>query len=115
MNKIDELYGDKGYNSWTIYNELQSKAVIPVKKNASTLSMSSLCRDKITRFVKRFNKILRKMKNNYGIRRNVEIYFFSVMRRFSEIIRAVKTENIVQEMMVKIYFYHKYNKLRKGY
>lgn len=28
-NKIKELYGDKGYDSKTIYNKLEDKAVIP--------------------------------------------------------------------------------------
>ena len=31
-----------------------------------------------------------------------------------EIIRAVKPENIVQEMMLKVYFYNEYSKLREG-
>ena len=34
---------------------------------------------------------------------------------FGETIRAVKPENIVQEMMLKVYFYNEYNKLREGY
>ena len=33
---------------------------------------------------------------------------------FGEIIRAVKLENIVQEMMLKVYFYNEYSKLREG-
>ena len=31
---------------------------------------------------------------------------------FGEAVRAVKPENIVQEMMLKVYFYNEYNKLR---
>ncbi len=37
-NKISKLYGDKGYDSKLIYNELEGKAVIPPRKNAVTLS-----------------------------------------------------------------------------
>ena len=34
---------------------------------------------------------------------------------FGEIIRAVKPENIVQEMMLKVYFNNEFNKLKEGY
>lgn len=36
-------------------------------------------------------------------------------RSFSESIRAVKPRNVVQEMMLKVYFYSENNKLRNGY
>ena len=100
---------------YIIYNELEDKAVIPVRKNASTLSRGSPYRAKITRFIRRFNEGLWKIKNNYGLRWNVEIYFSGIKRMFGETIRAVKPENIVQEMMLKVYFYNEYNKLREGY
>ena len=55
------------------------------------------------------------MKNSYVLKWTVEIYFSGIKRRFEEVIRAMKLENIVQEMMLKVYFYNEYNKLRKGY
>ena len=61
-------------------NELKDKAGIPVRKNVSTLSRGSLYRAKITRFMHMFNEGLWKMKNNYGLRRNVEIYFSGIKR-----------------------------------
>ena len=36
-------------------------------------------------------------------------------KEFGETIRAVKPENIVQEMMLKVYFYNEFNKLKEGY
>jgi len=114
-NKIRRLYGDKGYDSKAIYNELGDKAVIPPRKNASTLSRGSLYRAKITRFIKRFNEELWKIKNDYGLRWNVEIYFSGIKRLFGEVIRAVKPEYIIQEMMLKVYFYNEFNKLKEGY
>ena len=113
-NKISKLYGDKGYDSRAIYNELEDKAVIPPGKNAVTLSRGSPYRAKITRFIRRFSEGLWKVNNNYGPRWNVEIYFSGIKRMFSEAVRAVKPENIVQEMMLKVYFYNEYNKLREG-
>ena len=114
-NRVSRLFGDKGYDSKAIYNELEDKAVIPPRRNASTLSRGSPSRAKITRFIHRFNEELWKMKNSYGLRWNVEIYFSGIKRLFGEVIRAVKPENIVQEMMLKVYFYNEYNKLREGY
>jgi transposase len=113
-NKIRKLYGDKGYDSKLIYNELDGKAVIPPRRNASTQSRGSPCRAKITRFIKKFSEGIWKIKNNYGLRWNVEIYFSGIKRMFGEIIRAIKPENIVQEMMLKVYFYNEYSKLREG-
>ena len=113
-NKIRKLYGDKGYDSKLIYNELDGKAVIPPRRNASTQSRGSTYRAKITRFIKKFSEGTWKINNNYGLRWNVEIYFSGIKRMFGEIIRAVKLENIVQEMMLKVYFYNEYSKLREG-
>ena len=114
-NRINKLYGDKGYDSREIYNELGDKAVIPVRRNASTLSKGSPYRSKITRFIKRFNKELWKIKNYYNLRWNVEIYFSGIKRLFGEVIRAVKPECIIHEMMLKVYFYNEFNKLNEAY
>ena len=46
---------------------------------------------------------------------NVEIYFSEIKRLFGEVIRIVKAENIVQEMMRKECFYNEYNKFRRRY
>ena len=111
-NRVRRLYGDKGYDSKPIYNELEDRAVIPVRKNAVALSRGSPYRAKITRFIRRFSEGSWKINNNYCLRWNVEIYFSGIKRIFGETIRAVKLENIVQEMMLKVYFYNEYNKLR---
>jgi transposase len=114
-NRIISLLGDKGYDSKAIYNELEDKVVIPPRRNASTLSRGSPYRARIPRFMHRFKEGLWKMKNSYSLRWNVEIYFSRIKRLFGEVIRAVKVENIKQEMMLKVYFYNEYNKLREGY
>lgn len=43
---------------------------------------------------------------------NVEIYFSEIKRLFGVVIRAVEPNNNVQEMMLNIYFYNGYSKLR---
>ena len=98
------MCGGKGYDSKLIYNELQDKAVIPVRRNASTLSRGSPYRARITRFIRRFSEGLWKINNNYGLIWNVEIYFSGIKRMFGEAVRDVKPENIVNEIVLKIYF-----------
>ena len=78
----------------------------------STLSRCSPYREKITRLIKRFSEGLWKIKNDRGLRWNGKIYLSETRRLFGEIITAVKPDNIVQEMMLKVYFYNEYNKLR---
>ena len=47
------------------------------------------------------------MKNGYGLRGNVDIYFSGVNRLFVKVIRVVKVKNIyILEMMLKLYFYN---------
>ncbi len=53
------------------------------------------------------------MKNNYGLKWNVEIYFSGIKRLFVLIISAVKPETILQKMILKAYVYNEYNKLRE--
>ena len=112
-NRISRLFGDNGYDSKAIYYQLEDKAVIPVRKNASMLSRGPPYSSKIKRFIHRFNEKLWKMRNSYGLRWNVEIYFSEIKRMFGEVIRAVKCANIVHEMILKVYFSIEHNKLRK--
>ena len=55
------------------------------------------------------------VNNNCGLIWNVEIYSSGIKRMFGEATRAVKPENIVQEMKLKVYFYNEYNKLMERY
>jgi hypothetical protein len=112
---ISRVFDDKGNISKTINNDLEGKALISIGKYAVTLSGGSPYIGKITRFIHRFNEGLLKMKNNYGLRWNVEVYFSRVNTPFGDFIRSVKPGNIVQEMILNAYFYDKYNKLRKAY
>lgn len=113
--KIKKLYGHNVYDFKLIYNKLKNKTAIPVRKNSSTLPKGPPYRCKVTRFIKRFNEKLWKIKNNYGLRWNIEIYFPGMKRLFGETVRAVKPECIIQEIMLNVYFYNEYNKLSEGY
>ena len=45
----------------------------------------------------KFNECLWKIKNCYGLRWKVEIYFSGIKRLFGEVIRAIKPDNIVED------------------
>ena len=64
--KITRLYGDKAYDSRSIYNSLNGKAIIPTRKNSSTLSGGSPYRARITREIRRTSESEWKNNNNYG-------------------------------------------------
>ena len=87
-DKISKLYGDKAYDSRSIYNSFNGKAVIPTRKNSSTLSRSSPYRSRITREIRRTSESGWKNNNNYGKRWIVEIYFSGLKSVMGEIIKA---------------------------
>ena len=74
----------------------------------------SIYRSKIARFIKIFGESLWQINNNYGLRWNIEIYFSGIKRLFGETIRAVKPEYIIQEMMLKFYFYDEFNRFKEA-
>ena len=109
-DKISKLYGDKAYDSRSIYNSLNGKAIIPTRKNSSTLSGGSPYRARITREIRRTSGSEWKNKNNYGKRWIVEIYFSGLKSVMGEIIKARRPEYIAQEIAMKV---HHYNILRQ--
>ncbi len=95
-NRVSRLFWDKGHDSKAIYNEIEESSNA-LGKNASTISRGLFYRAKITGFFHRFNEELWKMKNGYGLRWNIEIYFPGIKILFNEVIRTVKPENIVRK------------------
>ena len=63
-DKISKPYGDKAYDSKSIYNALSGKAIIPLRKSYSTLSRSSPYRARIAREIRRTSESEWKNNNN---------------------------------------------------
>jgi len=97
-DKISKLCGYKAHDSRSIYNSLNGKAIIPTRKNSSTLSRGSPYRARITREIRRTSESEWKNNNNYGKRWIVEIYFSGLKRVMGEIIKARRLECIAQEI-----------------
>ena len=74
-DKVSKHYVDKAYDSKSIYNALCGKAIIPLRKNHSTLSRGSPYRARITREIRRTSESEWKNNNNYGKRWIVENIF----------------------------------------
>ena len=104
-----KVYADKAYDSRKIFNLLRnngSEAIIPLRKNFSTLSRRSPLRGKKAREIRNMGEEEWKRLHEYGKRWSVEIYFSGLKRVMGEIIRARKPEYMIQEVGLKVLYYN---------
>jgi transposase len=83
-----------------------SEAIIPLRKNFSTLSGTSPLRGKTAREIKKIGEEQWKIIHEYGKRWTVEIYFSGLKRVMGEIIRAKRTDYMIQEVGLKVLYYN---------
>ena len=103
--KVNRIFGDKGYDSKSIYNIFREDAMIPTKNNAFSKSRGSPARARIVRRIRRTWENEWKDSVNYGKRWNVEIYFSGLKRTISKVIKAVRPDYIAQEIALKVQYY----------
>ena len=106
--KIEEMTGDKAYNSKDNYNaihELGGTAYIPFKTNASPWGNSSskgakakLWRRMLNYFV--YNKD--EFMQHYHLRSNVEVTFFMIKSKFTDLIRSKDVIAQKNELLLKV-------------
>ena len=107
--KIKEALGDGAYDRREIFDHLQQKGIQPVIKirsNAITKARGSPARARAVRELKDLGYQSWKEKYNYGQRRAVESVFSAVKRISGENVMATKTENMMQEVVLKFAFYN---------
>ena len=112
------LFGDKAYDSKGIHNMISDrevKAVIPPKRNASTRSNGSPARAKIVRRVRKIGEEQWKKENDYGKRWIVEIFFSGLRRTMGEVIKAMRPDNIAQEIAMKVAWYNEMRHMTEAY
>ena len=105
--KIKEALGDGAYDRREIFDHLQQKGIQPVIKirsNAITKARGSPARARAVRELKDLGYQSWKEKYNYGRRRAVESVFSAVKRISGENVMATKTENMMQEEVLKFAF-----------
>ncbi|AKA48367.1 transposase [uncultured archaeon] len=114
-DRILRIYGDKGYDSKKIFNDFGHGTIIPPRKNASTQSRGSPARAKVVRQIRRTSEKRWKESVQYGKRWNVEIYFSGLKRTMGEVIKAVRSDYIVQEIALKVQYYNIMREMTHAY
>lgn len=107
--KIEEVLGDGAFDRREIFDHLQQKGIQPVIKtrsNASTRARGSPARAKAVREMKDLGYKEWKQKYSYGRRWAAETVFSAVKRISGEHVAATKTENMMQEVILKFSFYN---------
>ena len=102
------VYADKAYDSRNIFNLLRNNgtdAIIPLRKNFSTSSRGSPLRGKTAREIKKIGEDQWKNIHEYGKRWTVEIYFSGLKRVMGEVIRARRTDYMIQAVGLKVLYY----------
>ena len=92
------IFADKAYDSKSIFNLL--------RKNFSTLLGTSPLRGKTAREIRKLGEEEWKRIHEYGKRWTVEIYFSGLKRVLGEIIRAKRTDYMIQEVGLKVLYYN---------
>ena len=117
-DRLRKLFADKAYDSKGIHNLLSERgitAVIPPRKNASTQARGSPSRARIVRRIRKIGEDAWKKENDYGKRWLVEIFFAGLKRTMGEVIKAVKPDNIAQELAMKVIFYNDLRRMTEAY
>ena len=115
MGKIKRIFGDKGYDSKSIYNTFEDDAIIPPRKNASSKSRGSPARASIVRLIRKTSESEWKKSVDYGKRWNVEIYFSGLKRTMGEVIKANRFDYIAQEIALKVLYYNIMREMTHAY
>jgi hypothetical protein len=107
--RIEEVLGDGAFDRREIFDHLQEKGIQPIIKtrsNANTKARGSPARAKAVREMRDLGYQCWKQKYNYGRRWAAESVFSAVKRIAGEYVTATKTENMIQEVMLKFTFYN---------
>jgi IS5 family transposase len=111
--KIKSLLGDGAYDSNENFKYLQKKRIRPgikVRKNSiSSLKNNKLRNREVRSQIKDLFKW--KKKRKYGNRWMAETVFSSIKRIFGEYVSAIKYQNMIKEMILKVSLYNLFRRL----
>jgi hypothetical protein len=112
--KITSFIGDVGaYDSNENFKYLKEKRIQPiikVKRNSIVSSRNSNVRNREVGFqTKDYHKW--KKKRKYGSRWMAETVFSSIKRMFGEYISAIRFQNMVKEMTMKVSLYNLFRRI----
>ena len=105
--KVKSVLADGAYDSnanFKFLNDERIKPAIKVKRNSVVSTKNSKTRNcEVWQQTKDFLKW--KRKRRYGMRWMAESAFSSIKRTYGEYVSATKFQNMVKEMMLKVYLY----------
>jgi hypothetical protein len=107
--KIEKALGDGAFDRRDIFDHLQQKEIQPgikTRSNANTKARGSPARAKAVRERKELGYQRWKEKYDYGRRWAAETVFSAAKRISGEHVAATKTENMMQEVILKFSFYN---------
>jgi hypothetical protein len=111
--KIKSFIGDGAYDSNENFKYLQKKRIQPiikVKKNSIISTKNNKIRNEEVGFqTKEYQKW--KKKRKYGQRWMVETAFSSIKRMFGEYTSAIRFQNMVKEMTMKVSSYNLFRRI----
>ena len=112
--KIKSFLGDGAYDSNENFKYLQKKRIRPiikVKRN-SIISSTRITRYGIEKLIQIKDYHKWKKKRKYGQRWMVETAFSSIKRMFGEYTSAIRFQNMVKEMTMKVSLYNLFRKMK---
>ena len=106
--KIKSFLGDGAYDSnenFKYLNEKRIQPIIKVKRNSVVSSRNNKIRNKEVQLqIKDYHKW--KKKRRYGSRWMAETAFSSIKRMFGEYTSAIRFQNMIKEMTIKVSLYN---------
>src|SRR5215212_4104127 len=111
--KIKSFLGDGAYDSNENFKYLQKKRIRPiikVKRNSIISTKNNKIRNREVGFqIKDYHKW--KKKRKYGQRWIVETVFSSIKRMFGEYTSAIRFQNMIKEMTMKVSLYNLFRRI----
>ena len=113
--RIRKIFGNKGYDSKSIYNIFGENAMIAPRKYESLKSRGSPARARIFRLIKKTSENEWKESVGFGMGWNVEIYFSGPKRTMGEVKKTVKPDYIARESASKVQYFNILVKMTHAY
>ncbi len=111
--KIESALGDGSYDSNENFKYLQKKRIRPaikVRKNSIISLKNNSLRNREVKFQTR-DLLQWKKKRKYGKRWISETVFSSIKRTFGEYVSAIKFQNMIKEMILKVSLYNLFRRM----
>jgi Transposase DDE domain len=111
--KIKSALSDGSYDTNENFKYLQNKKIRPVikvRKNSIISSKNNKIRNREVKFQTR-DLLKWKKKRKYGSRWIAETVFPSIKRTFGEYVSAIKYQNMIKEMILKVSLYNLFRRI----